>query len=167
MQYGVHSCTQDMIFSVTYYQKLRNGIIVYCAPHCLPTIVELVVWTLQNINIFTWQINNKKIQEHVTPNDIHHSLCNVAQTQMGLKWFITSSSPLLLGYGTHVQYKMVSKLVLRPQRLPRGLWRYLSILFTIKINLLTLIMWSYRSSPIILIVVCIHFVDQMFLLQKP
>jgi hypothetical protein len=49
------SGTQNVIFSVTYYVELRNAITVYCASHFLPTMVELVVWTLLNINIFTWQ----------------------------------------------------------------------------------------------------------------
>ena len=53
-----------MIFKVTYYLELRTAIIVYFASHFLPTMIELVVWTLQNINIFTWlkkyiSINNK------------------------------------------------------------------------------------------------------------
>ena len=47
--------TQNMIFSVNYYLELHNPIIVYCASHVfIPTKVELVVWTLQNINIFAW-----------------------------------------------------------------------------------------------------------------
>ena len=37
-----------------YYLELRNAIIVYYAPNFLPTMLELVVWTLWNINIFTW-----------------------------------------------------------------------------------------------------------------
>ena len=44
----------NMIFSVTHSLELHNAIIVYCASHFLPTMVELVVCTLQNINIFTW-----------------------------------------------------------------------------------------------------------------
>ena len=40
------SFTQNVIFSVTYYLDLRNAIIVYRASHFLPTMVELVVWTL-------------------------------------------------------------------------------------------------------------------------
>ena len=44
--------TLNMLFSVTYYLKLCNVIIVYCASHFLPAIVELVVWTLSNINIY-------------------------------------------------------------------------------------------------------------------
>ena len=35
-----------MIFSVTYYLELRNAVIVYCASHFLPIMIELVVWTL-------------------------------------------------------------------------------------------------------------------------
>ena len=27
---------------------------IYCVSHVLPTYVKLVVWTLQNINNFTW-----------------------------------------------------------------------------------------------------------------
>jgi hypothetical protein len=38
--------TLCMIFHVTYYLELRNVIIVYCTSLCLPTKVELVVWTL-------------------------------------------------------------------------------------------------------------------------
>ena len=37
---------QNMILSVTYYLELRNDIIVYYAFHFLPTMVELVVWTI-------------------------------------------------------------------------------------------------------------------------
>ena len=46
--------TQNVIFSVTYCLELRNVIIVYCASHFLPTMVDLVICTLENINIFTW-----------------------------------------------------------------------------------------------------------------
>jgi len=46
--------TQDMRFSVIYYLELRNVLIVYCAFHFLPTMVDLVVCSLENINIFTW-----------------------------------------------------------------------------------------------------------------
>ena len=40
------SSTQYRKISVTYYLELRNAIIVYCASHFLPTMVELVVCTL-------------------------------------------------------------------------------------------------------------------------
>ena len=35
-----------MILSVTYYLELRSALTVYCASHFLPTMVEVVVWTL-------------------------------------------------------------------------------------------------------------------------
>ena len=44
--FNMNKTTQDMIFSVTYYLESRNAKIVYCASHFLPTIVQLVVWTL-------------------------------------------------------------------------------------------------------------------------
>ena len=56
--------TQNMIFSVTYYLELCNAIIVYCTFHFLPTMVKLVVYTLENINILLDKnrgINDKKI----------------------------------------------------------------------------------------------------------
>ena len=47
------STTQNIIFSVTHYLELRNAIIVYCASHFSPTMIELVDWTLYNMNILT------------------------------------------------------------------------------------------------------------------
>ena len=47
--------TLNMLFSVTYCLEFHNTIIVYCTSHFnQSTKVELVVWTLQNIDIFTW-----------------------------------------------------------------------------------------------------------------
>ena len=44
----------DMTYIVAYYLDLRNAISIYCKSHLLLTKVELVVWALQNINIFAW-----------------------------------------------------------------------------------------------------------------
>ena len=43
-----------MIFSVTYLLEQHNDIPNYHISHILPTNVKLVVWTLYNINNFTW-----------------------------------------------------------------------------------------------------------------
>ena len=45
----------NMIFSVTYYMEFCIAISIYYVSHILPSNFELVVWTLQNINDFTWQ----------------------------------------------------------------------------------------------------------------
>ena len=34
--------------------ELPNVVYIYCISHILPTNVELIVWTLQGINNFTW-----------------------------------------------------------------------------------------------------------------
>ena len=47
--------THNKIFSMTYYlEYLHNANIVYYASHFLLIMVELVVWILENINIFNW-----------------------------------------------------------------------------------------------------------------
>ena len=43
-----------MIFSVTYYLKLRNAIVVYSTSHVLPTKAKLVVHILENTDIYNF-----------------------------------------------------------------------------------------------------------------
>ena len=46
--------TKNMIFSVTYHLQLRNVVSIYSTSHILFANVKLVVWTLWNIDNFTW-----------------------------------------------------------------------------------------------------------------
>ena len=46
--------TLTMILSVTYYLDLPNATSISYVSHILPTNTKLIVWTLSNINNFTW-----------------------------------------------------------------------------------------------------------------
>ena len=51
--YQVVWTTMENVFSVNYYLKSCNAIIIYCMSHVLSTKLKLVVWTLENNTVFT------------------------------------------------------------------------------------------------------------------
>lgn len=105
-------------------------------------------------SIYKWPIKRSirittapLISEDFQLHEVDASLIYIMTLNMGLKWLLFVSSPLLMGYDTQDSYEMVSKSKSQFSHTPRT---QLGIFSNIKEKILMLIKPSHKSPPTML-----------------